>query len=283
MSVTRNSKLGPSHLRAKKRRLFLVRVLIILFFSLVILFSLAIFSSHEKVVIKNISIVNNVSVSEEEILDIVNQALAHRYWYLFARRNFLIFPRLEIKKNLLAEIKTIKEVNISWSGWQSIIIEIEERKPHSVYCGADILAKNNDCFFVDYEGYIYSLAPDFSGSIFIKNYSDNIEGKYVGKYFLNYNLYTSLFKLIDILKNHNIKVVTLVFEKGDFKFILDSGLVIIFNHQSGNIKGNSFDQAFTNLFTAISTNDLDLEAGYSKIEYIDLRFDNKIIIGKKDI
>jgi cell division septal protein FtsQ len=169
MSVTRNSKLGPSHLRAKKRRLFLVRSLIVLFFSLIILFRLAIFSGHKKVIINNISIVNNISFSEEEILNIVNQDLTHRYWYLFAKRNFLIFPRLEIKRDLLAQIKTLTKVNISWSGWQNIMIEVEERKPHSVYCGTDILTKSNVCFFVDQRGYIYSLAPVFSGSVFIKN------------------------------------------------------------------------------------------------------------------
>lgn len=280
MSVTRNSKLGPSHLREKKRRLFLVRALIVLFFFLIILFSLAIFSGHKKVIIKNISIANNVSVSEEEILNIVNQDLNNRYWHLFARRNFLIFPRLEIKRNLLAKIKTLKEVKISWSGWQSIVIEVEERKPHSVYCGADILIKGNDCFFVDQRGYIYSLAPVFSGSIFIKNYSDKVEGRPIDQYFLNTSLYTELFNLISILGENNLKVVALIFKEGDFRFVLETGPQIIFNNKSNQIGDNNFDRVFTNLFTAISTKDLDLEVEASKIEYIDLRFANKIVIGK---
>ncbi len=281
MSVTRNSKLGPSHLRAKKRRLFFVRALIILFFVLILLFGLAIFSGHEKVIIKNISIVNNISVPEEEILSIVNKDLADRYWYLFAKKNFLIFPRIQIKKDLLAKIKTLKEVNISWAGWQNIVIEVEERKPHSVYCGQDIKINKSDCFFIDNIGYIYSLAPNFSGSVFIKNYGDHIDNEPIDQYFLNPILYVELFNLISILNENNLRVVSLISAEGDFKFILDSGLQIIFNNKDDKIGEGIFNRAFSNLFTAISTKDLDLEIETSKIEYIDLRFANKIVIGKK--
>ncbi len=281
MKANRNSNLGPSHLRAKKRRLFFVRSGIVSFFFLVLLFGLAIFSGHEKVIIKEIKISGNISVSENDILNIFNQNTANRYWYLFAKKNFLIFPRLQIKQALLSEIKNIQNVNISWTGWGKVQIAIDERKPHSVWCSNDPKALDQSCFFVDKDGYIYSKAPIFSGSVFIKNYGDCADCEPIGKYFLNKLLYTELFNLISILAENNLKVISLIYEEGNFKFVLESGPQIIFNNKSNQIGDSSFDRVFTNLFTAISTKDLDLETEAYKIDYIDLRFANKIVIGKK--
>lgn len=281
MKASRNSNLGPSHLRAKKRRLFFVRSGIVLFFFLVLLFGLAIFSGHEKVIIKEISIQGNISVSENDILNIFNQNTAKRYWHLFAKKNFLIFPRLQIKQALLSEIKTIQNLNISWAGWGKVQIAIDERKPHSVWCGNDSKALDQSCFFVDKDGYIYSKAPIFSGSVFIKNYGDCADCEPIGKYFLNKFLYTELFNLISILAENNLKVISLIYEEGNFKFVLESGPILIFNNANSQFGENDFERVFMNLFTAIATKDLDINAEAENIEYIDLRFANKIVIGKK--
>ncbi len=286
MSVKRNPNLGPSHIRAKRRRLFWIRFYIILFLLLIIIFALAIFSGHEKVVIKNIVISGNASVSADAILAIANRDIASRYLSLFAKSNYLIFPRYQIEADILEEFKSIKGVDISWAEWQNISINIVERKPHSVWCGlsTDAEKEKQDCFLVDKEGYIYSEAPTFSGSLFIKDYGEpvednisveNIENGPIGKYFLSRNLYIKIFNLINILDQNNFKIVSVVYDGFDFKFKLESGPFIIFNIE------NDLNMPFDNFFTAIETGKLDLQSGAEQISYIDLRFENKIVIGKK--
>ncbi len=291
MSATRNPNLGPSPMRVRKRRLFFIRFLIILFFLLVITFTLAIFSDHEKVRIKTINISGNAAVQTDTILAIVNRDLAGRYWYLFSRSNSLIFPRFQIKADILRELRTVKEVDISWTDWQSISITITERKPHSIWCGLippegltsnSLEAVGTECFFVDKTGYIYSGAPTFSGSMFVKDYGlfeqkDNVSASTypIGLYFLLSSQYTKIFNLIDSLDQNNLNVVSVSFDGFDFKFALEEGFTIIFNNK------NDFDSSFSNLFTAIETKSLDLTKDVSTISYIDLRFDNKIVVGKK--
>ena len=281
MVVTRNPNLGPSQMRARRRRLFLIRFYIILFFLLVIVFGLAIFSGHKNITVQTIIVSGNAAVQSDEVLKIANRDMTGRYWYLFAKNNSLIFPKAQIKKDLLKEIKTIKDVNISWSNWQRIDISILERKPQAVWCGNDIKIAETECYFLDKNGYIYSQAPVFSGTMFIKNYGVPFTLKnasstdFLGQYYLSRETYTQIYNLVQILDQKGIKVVTVTYDNFDYKFILENGPEIIFNNK------NSFDSSFNNLFSAIETKNLDLEKDAGLINYIDLRFDNKIVIGKK--
>jgi len=276
MSATRNQNLGPSHVRARKRRLFWIRFYIILFFVFVIIFGLAIFSGNERVKIQTIIVSGDAAVSSDTILAIANRDMAGRYWYLFSRANSLLFPRFQIKTDLLKEIKTINNLDISWNNWQQISIVIDERKPHSVWCSNDIIATNSSCYFVDKNGYIYSEAPTFSGNIFIKDYGNvSTSTDIVGQYFLSKQIYTQIFSLIDALGKNGLEVIVISFDGSDFRFTLDIGPTIVFNNK------NNFDLSFQNLFSALATKNLDLTKDAASISYIDLRFDNKIVIGKK--
>lgn len=284
MSLTRNPNLGPSQMRARKRRLFFIRFYIVLFFFLVVVLGLAILSGHEKVKIRIVDISGNAAVSDDQILDIVSRDMAGRYFYLFSKSNSLIFPRFRIRMDILNEIKTIKDVDISWKDWGKISIIIEERKPHSVWCGEDPNINIAKCFFLDKNGYIYSQAPNFSGSLFIKYYGSLLPSQIddanqmnpIGSYFLPSEIYKQIVNLISIIDQNNLKVWFVFYDGFDFRFNLDLGPVIIFNSQ------DNFSESFSNFFTAIETKNLDLEKDSTSISYIDLRFANKIIIGKKE-
>lgn len=273
--MKRNPNLGSSVARAKKRRLFWVRFYIILFLVLIITFTLAIFSGHSKIIIKQINVSGQASVSDEQVLNVVNKDLAGRYFYLFARNNYLIFPRFQIKSHLLQEFKIFKEVEVSWSDWGAIDIKVSERKPHSVWCGADPVDTKAECYFIDRTGYIFNQAPIFSGDIFVRNYRALDNSSPIGQYFLNSDLYFTLYRLIDVLTKNNLAVQRVSFDNFDFKFYLATGPTIIFNQK------NNLDATFSNLITAINSGDLDLVNNAEKINYIDLRFGDKIVVGKK--
>lgn len=278
MAVTRNPNLGPSLMRARRRRLFWVRFSIVLFFLLIIVFSLAIYSGSEKIIIKNIAVSGNAAVSADEVLTIVNRDLAGRYWYLFARKNFLIFPRFQIKEDILREIKTVKEVDISWDGWQKIAINLVERRPHSVWCGFGQETPAQSCFFLDKDGFIYSLAPDFSGTMFIRSYGGiSTSTDPLGQVYLSSDTYRQFFVLAERLESFDQKVVSIIRDDFDYHFILASGPEIIFNDD------RSFVSSFSNLFIALETGNLDLKNEAAKIKYVDLRFDNKIVVGKNEM
>ena len=276
MSVIRNPNFGSSQRRQRKRRLFFVRLSIIIFLALVVVFGLAILSGQEKIKIQTITISGNALVSSDDILAIARRDIEGRYFYLFAKSNSLIFPRLRIKADILKEIKTIDTVEISWVSWQKIAINIIERKPHSVWCGNDAKSTTAECYLVDKTGYIYNSAPVFSGDLFIKSFSNiSTSTSPVGSYFSTPVLYPQIFDLISLLTQNNIKVIFVYYDNFDFYFTLEIGPVIIFNTK------NSLAVTFQNFFTAVQTKSLDLDKDAELIKYIDLRFTNKIVIGKK--
>jgi cell division septal protein FtsQ len=269
-------------MRQRRRRLFFIRFYIILFFLLVIVFGLAILSGHERVRIQTILVTGNASVMSDDVLAIANQDMAGRYWYLFARNNSLIFPRWKIKADLLREIKNLKAVDISWQDWQTISIQVSERRPHSTWCGETVEAPAGECYFLDKSGYIYDSAPVFSGSLFIKNYGPLTGEAPVGQSFLPAGVYSALYALIDILAEKGLRVTALSYDGSAYQFYLDRGPVIIFTDHNGPSVLAGFESAFVNLLTALETKNLNLDKDGDNIKYIDLRFDNKIVIGKKD-
>ncbi len=267
MSVKRNPNLLSSQARAKRRRLFLVRFYIIVFIFLFVLFTLAILSGHKKVTIQTFIINGNNSISDEQILEIARRDISGRYVGLFAKNNSLIFPRFKIERDLLTEIKTFTSVKIDWQNLQTIAITVSERKPHSVWCGPNPKATEEKCFFVDQLGFIYDQAPIFTGNVFIKNYYKELPSE----------TYVKIYSLIDFLNKKSIEVNQVYFDGVDFRFYLATGPVLIFNDKEGG-----FEKAFDNMFTAIESKNLDLINGAKKIDYVDLRFESKVVVGKKD-
>ena len=275
MSATRNPNLGSSHVRQKRHRLFFVRFGIVLFFLLMIIFGLAIFSGNERITVKTFIVSGNAAVSSDEVLAITNRDMTGRYFHLFTRNDFLIFPRFQIEDDLLIEIKTLKEVNIDWTAWGQITIRVTERKPHSVWC-TDLNNLQSECFLVDETGYLYSEAPVFSGNIFIKDYGHiSTSTDPIGQHFLPSDIYAQIFNLVNVLAEQSIKVIAVSFDSSDFNFTLDNGLIIIFNNKNGLMA------PFQNLLSALETKNLDLVRDAGSMNYLDLRYDNKIIIGKK--
>ncbi len=281
MPVKKNPNLISSQVREKRRRLFWIRFNIILFFALVIIFTLAILSGHQKVSIQNFLIEGNGAVSTNQILNIAQTDISGRYLGLFARKNILLFPRLKIENDILNQIKTIKDVDVSWVDWQTVRIKVVERKPHSVWCGDDFQVKEQTCYFVDETGYVFSLAPAFSGTLFIKDYSYVEAENPIGFTILPQGIYLKIFSLIDILADYKISVsawqVVEVAGGLDFTFILENGPKILFNDREGG-----FVASFQNLLTALDAGKIDLRNEENNIDYVDLRFESKVVVGKKN-
>jgi hypothetical protein len=275
MASKRNSNQALSNVRARRRRLFWIRFNIIFFIALILLFTLAILSGHDKIRIKEFLIRGNDSVPTSQILEIAEEATAGRYFGLFARANFLLFPRYTIEKKLLAEIKTIEKVNVSWDGWKIVAIDVKERKPHAVWCEKEALPAK--CFFTDETGYIFDEAPNFSGSIFVKSYGalSLPDAEPLGQTFLGKEQYQKIFELVNILADKGIEVFAVSYDGYDFTFSLKIGPKIIFNGEHGG-----FATSFNNLFLALDTGDLPLLDNPEEINYVDLRFENKVVIGR---
>ncbi|MEI6528421.1 MAG: hypothetical protein WCO10_01980 [bacterium] len=275
MSATRNPNLGPSQLRLKKRRLFWIRSYIVAGVLFVLVIGLAIASGIEKTKIKNISVSGNVSVTKGEILDITERDLEGRYWYLFSRRNSLIFPRFKIESDLSLGIKRFEAVNVGWVDLNTIEIIVKERKPYSLWCGADERI-SDQCYFMDNTGYIFGVAPIFSGNAFLKYFGKIDEKKDpIGQYYLGAADYPAIDSFVAKFNELGYRLDSVSFDGRDFYLTLENGVQVILPGK------NNLNALFDNLSLAISSKQIDF-LGNTSLKYVDLRFDNKILVGKKE-
>lgn len=265
--------------RQKKR--FWKSVILFVVLAGVLLFLVTWLSNLDKLNIQNIKITGNSVLRSEEISKIVNENILGKYLWLFSKSNFLIYPKVKIKKDLVDSFAQIKDSKIKFEDFQSIVIEITERTPSALWCN-DILGQY--CYFMDEEAYLYDMAPNFSGDVYFK-YVGGFPGVststpttqvlrlvYLGEE--NNDQFNKLNLFIRLLRDININGYQLITkDNGDYELFFNNDSRLIFDvHQD-------FDEIFVNLrATLIELGDLEEK----EFNYIDLRFDNKVVYKFRD-
>ena len=221
--------------------------------------------------------INGLKVlKNEELIQIIENNISGKYVWLFPKSNFLIYPKNKIKNELLNNFSQIKSVDIKFGVFPNIIINVLEREPFAVWCKEPF---TQQCYFMDEDAYIYDEAPNFSGDVYFK-YIGNLDGiatttptslilrqTYLSDskegQFEKVNLF------IRLLRDININGYKLdVKDNNDYNLFFDNESQLIFD---GN---QDFDEILVNLkATLIDMGDLKGR----EFEYIDLRFDNKVV------
>jgi len=191
------------------------------------------------------------------------------------RSNVFIYPRSGIKEALLEEFRRIEEVQVSVKDLEELEVVIEERKPNSLWCGESLENSSNEkCYFIDLDGLIYSEAPNFSGNVFLGVYGE-IENALdpIGEHFLTVSKYKNYKFFENSLSQYDLGPIILnKVDNGDLEIYLKSGGKILYNSEqdivrlSENIGSILKDSGFKE----------DLNRSDQELEYIDLRFGNKV-------
>ncbi|MBI2048292.1 MAG: FtsQ-type POTRA domain-containing protein [Parcubacteria group bacterium] len=215
-----------------------------------------------------------VAVSEEDIRGFLEERLGGGYLNIVSRANVFLFQPKVIEAGLKSSFAKIQDVEVSRDSFNSIVVTIEERKPFYLWCDEQVADKNeNQCYFLDIDGYAFAPAPYFSGSVYFEFYKPFSEDKNpVGTYFLPEAEFKRLIAFRNSLREVNIEAQKFkILETLDYAFILKEGTDIFFNPKQ------DFDALFNNLSATFDTEQFiqKRKRGFS-LEYIDLRFDNKV-------
>lgn len=266
----------------RQRKRFLKRIVLFVVLICFFLFLSSWLSKLEKFNIQNINISGNSVVREKEVLKIVNKNILGKYFWLFSKSHFLIYPKAEIKKELLDSFTQIKELTIKFGDFQSIAVNLVERKPYALWCQGLVVEQ---CYFMDEGAYIYEKAPHFSNDVYFKyfggflNVSTSTPATKIlrrtyleqagERQFGKVNLFIRLLKDINI-NGHKL----IVKENNDYELFFNNDSKLIFDGSQ------NLDEIFENLQAVlIELNDLQGK----DFEYIDLRFGNKVLYKFREI
>jgi len=231
---------------------------------------LAWLSGNPRAVIADIEIRGNSAVASETIAGMAREQVAGKYLWLFHKDNIFLYPREHIRKSILSQHKRISDLDMYLDDSAVLVINITERKSAYLWCGDAYPEEEREkrCFFMDPAGYIFSPAPYFSGNVYFEWYGPTQEhsGDPVGERFLPLAEFKKLVSLKEALAALDLETTHLESRAdGDFALALKDSGDILFN----------IDQEFGALLDNLDSVTGEL-VSFEDLEYIDLRFGNKI-------
>jgi hypothetical protein len=249
------------------------------------LFVLGIFSyiSHlPKIRIGDVSLAGGLLVTEKEVKEESLLFLRGKYFWLFPKDNAFLYKKEELGKHLIDKFKRIDTLDISLIGLNKIQVDITERKPIAIWCRlpeavistttVDIGFPKEDCYFMDSFSTIFAPSPDFSGTVYFKYYGLVSDENPIGKkYMASSTEFLAVNDFIEQVKSLGIKPTYLKSgDEGEFTLALQGGGLIYFDTRK------SLDLTFDNLKILLDSPELALKQGQLKVDYIDLRYGNKL-------
>ncbi len=269
--------------RRKKKR---IRFAIIFYtISIIIVFlGLGFLSRLPKIRITNIEVNGTHIVDSTQVIENIKGHISGRYIYMFDRNNAFLYPKRNIEQDLVHKFPRINSIDISLKGFNTIIVTIDERTGSYLWCGANIPAviteSGDNCYFINSNGEVFDKAPYFSGSVYFKFYVpiDGMEDP-LNKIILNTETLQKVIVFVDGLEALGFDTVSVVMADPEaFAFHLDrkgntAEPVIYFN------KENDLNTIFENLASAMSKDEFkdNINSKYNNLDYIDLRFNNKVL------
>ena len=275
----RNVLNSPRLLKLKKgrRRVILVKILLSVFALLVIFAGLVYISRVPFFNFKGVEITGNKAVDAENIKISIEKEIAGNYLKLFPKTNILFYPKNNIKKELFNQFKKLKDINFSIKDNKILEVSVTEREAKYLWCGENLVVgapSDEKCSFVDESGYVFDLAPYFSGNVYFKFF-----GPLAGDYFFP-DIFRKVLAFKDTLIHMGFKLVSLyILDNGDIKIFLSNSDKTLIGPYITLKADSDFQKVAENLQTALSTEPLqsNFKNKYSSLEYIDLRFGNKVV------
>ena len=260
-----------SSLGKKRRHVFYKRFLVCLILVLISLVALIYCLYLDNLKIKDISVSGNKDVSQDEIVHVVKDELNKKDLCFIPTDNIFLFKRFETPKKILENIKKINDVSIDFSGFNKITINIIERTSKNLWCNS-LTGNLEKCYFMDDQGFIYALAPDFNGNLFPKYFGLITNSNPIGQNYFDISRFAEISKLFSDIKDMSFNPVSFnAISKDEYEVGLFGGGKIMLNDEE------SFQTALVNLKTLIDSGYIKTDDNtLGKLNHIDLRFGNKV-------
>ena len=268
----------------RHRKKVVINKFIFFLLGLCVLFVLAVYISHLSALnINNIEISGNQVVDTDAIKTVIEQQISGKYFLLFPKTNVFFYPKNSIVESLQNNFKIFKDINISIKNTKTLEVSLTERKALYTWCGlVPPTSGPNNCYFVDQDGYIFDEAPYFSGEVYFKFYGTpdgNLKSSDPSGLYFSQPYFQQLVSFRDMLVSLGLNPVSLyVTDDGDVQVFLSSGNTTSSGPEILLKLNADYENVAENLEAALTTEPLQSEFKnkYSTLQYIDLRFGNKV-------
>ncbi len=274
---------------AKRRKAVSRARRILTFFILtIILTGLGLLTYAHRFFIKEVEIFGTEVVSAEEVkINAENQISGLHI--IIPKRNIFLYPQKKIVKKLAIDFPRLSTIKAEVQN-KNLVVTVTEREPAYLWCGENIPATRleafaNDCYFVDDTGFIFSLAPQFSESVYPKIYTKLINSDTENLIEINpIAKYAMSSEVLSNVSTFASKIATSALKPSAYSITEDGDAIIFLFRNSDILPEVRYNPkhdpitASSGFKTAISSEPLKskLTTSFSTLEYIDVRFANKV-------
>ncbi|MFA6464061.1 MAG: hypothetical protein WCV55_03595 [Candidatus Paceibacterota bacterium] len=262
---TKSVKKPRKHKKSRKGYFFLVIFILLvagILFGVHYLFNLPRFRI-DQIKITELSYADN-----NAYLDKAFSTISGSYYFgLIPKDSIFFYPKKDLLQNFVDP--DVKEIQISNSG-NILNINITERHAVFLWCNND----GSVCDYLDQDGISFSVAPQIKGSAYI-TFVDGREPQ-VGVSALTKEDMDIISKMIDSAKTFGFSIVKFDAGNREANIYDSSGMFIKFDLDKDAVSSAYY------LKEVLSSNELK-NLDKSNIEYLDLRFGNKVLLKRKGV
>ncbi|MEN9622223.1 MAG: hypothetical protein RLZZ67_657 [Candidatus Parcubacteria bacterium] len=133
----------------------------------------------ESLTLSEVSVRGNVRMMRDDVERIVNTELAGNYAGMFSRANAFLYSRTDIE-NALRAVPIVENVEVSRSGFNTVVVNLEERSEVANWCNESALGEE-PCFLLDENGLVFTKAIGSTGTSTRFTYKGTITDGPLGK------------------------------------------------------------------------------------------------------
>lgn len=271
----RSHTLKSARLKERRRKVFIGRIVVTVF-CVSVLWGLVFWLSNlPTVTISDIVVSGNISVQSQDIVAEAQKSLTGRYFFTVPKASIFFYPKGAILKDVNDLFPRIASAEIGWKNFHTIEIKVSERVPAALWCEtpAPESTMGAGCFYLDSTAFIF--APETISSstpeAFIKFYGPLSSSTPIGQTYHSADYLKNHMNFANNLSLAGFSVISFTERiNGVSETMLSGGQRLIFADDT------DLSIALGNFESLVSNPAFKSAGTFAKLDYIDLRFGNKL-------
>lgn len=226
---------------------------------------------YHKFQIQKISVTGAFVIVPEDIQNFVQKDLEGKYLKIIPKTSIFLLREKTLRAKIAQQFPYAQTIEITRAGMSRINIAITEYKGVYLWC----VDTDADCYFMNKNGFVFSPAPYFSGSAYIKIFGgDKKEFPFAP---LDVVQFAHVGSTSEMLKTLDIQPVAFHFDETNslaISFVHNGAPAKIFVDPSKDVRIQI--DALVRALATKALRDLYTDTN-KKLEYLDTRFDSKVV------
>jgi cell division septal protein FtsQ len=266
-----NQRYISDTLKRKKQKVIKVKIYIAIAALVLVLIGIIALLNMSAIQINQVKVTGNVFVDASEIEKKADTLLKKRIAWVIPRSNIFLFSKKELEQEL-KQNPAIVSVKIRKDFFKTLSIDIVEQEKQMLYC---VSVEKTECYYVNGSGFVYAQVEDMiipEQEIII--YTEN-QKKQLKDTIIEEKVYKDIVLFVKNLARQEVKIREV--------YIKSDGVIEFVNGDGTKLITSIFDEFskdFANLIALFDQQVLTKEQ-LSQIDYIDLRFGNKVFYKNK--